>query len=59
MTIRLRISITLLVLTLAGLFSVPALWAAEQSTCIGCHSDESILKALFTPPKLDQGEGEG
>ncbi len=33
--------------------------AAMQSSCITCHTSESILKKLCKPPQVAPGEGEG
>jgi hypothetical protein len=33
--------------------------AQKDSACIRCHTDESTLKSLFIPPKIEAGEGEG
>lgn len=32
---------------------------SKESGCIKCHTDEAILKSLFTPPKIEGEEGEG
>lgn len=49
---------TVLLATALVVLAAPAL-AAEQSGCVGCHTDEGRLKALFTPPKPGPSEGEG
>ncbi len=49
------------------LFAVPVLLlclyaystAATQSSCVTCHTSESILKKLCKPPEIPTGEGEG
>ena len=33
--------------------------AATQSSCVTCHTSESILKKLCKPPEIPVGEGEG
>lgn len=33
--------------------------AAMQSSCVTCHTSESILKKLCKPPQVPAGEGEG
>lgn len=32
---------------------------SKESTCVGCHTDETVLKSLFKPPKISLEEGEG
>lgn len=36
-----------------------AIPAAAKGSCIGCHTDEAVLKSLFSPPKAAPAEGEG
>jgi hypothetical protein len=31
----------------------------QKSTCINCHTNDAVLKSLFTPPKVEASEGEG
>ena len=31
----------------------------NESSCVKCHTDASMMKSLFKPPKVDLGEGEG
>lgn len=39
---------------------VPALYAAEDSSCVKCHANEAIMKSLHKPPAMPAGEsGEG
>ncbi|HAR96702.1 MAG TPA: hypothetical protein DCR97_12190 [Deltaproteobacteria bacterium] len=33
--------------------------SSESPGCVKCHTDEQILKSLYTPPKLGPSEGEG
>ena len=34
--------------------------AAEQASgCVKCHTDETMLKSLFSPPKIAASSGEG
>ena len=33
--------------------------AATQSSCVSCHTNDSILKKLCKPPQVPAGEGEG
>jgi hypothetical protein len=33
--------------------------AAATSSCQICHTNEGVLKALFKPPAMEAGEGEG
>ncbi|HPU29067.1 MAG TPA: hypothetical protein PLM71_01955 [Syntrophorhabdaceae bacterium] len=30
-----------------------------EETCVMCHGDENIIKALYKPAKIDFSEGEG
>ena len=32
---------------------------SKESTCVKCHTDETVLKSLFKPPKISLEEGEG
>ena len=33
--------------------------AADQVSCVKCHTDANVMKSLFKAPKVDLGEGEG
>jgi hypothetical protein len=33
--------------------------AADSSSCITCHTNESMMKILHKPPPMPEGEGEG
>ncbi|MCX8022176.1 MAG: hypothetical protein N2745_05320 [Syntrophorhabdaceae bacterium] len=32
---------------------------SAENGCIKCHTDESLLKSLYKPKKIDAAEGEG
>ncbi|MDD5168081.1 MAG: hypothetical protein PHN75_04625 [Syntrophales bacterium] len=34
-------------------------FAAPTSNCITCHTNDSIIKSLYKPPAMPEGEGEG
>jgi len=48
----------LISLSLFLLMTLSAGAAAPTSSCVTCHTSESILKAMVKPPALG-GEGEG
>ncbi len=50
--------VSILLLALTGFFSHSTI-AQDQSNCVGCHTNESILKALCRVPALSPGKGEG
>ena len=33
--------------------------AADEVSCIKCHTDANVMKSLFKAPKVEAGEGEG
>lgn len=33
--------------------------AADEVSCIKCHTDANVMKSLFKAPKVAPGEGEG
>ena len=33
--------------------------AADEVSCVKCHTDANVMKSLFKTPKIDLGEGEG
>ena len=33
--------------------------AAAKSSCLTCHTNEAMMKALYKPPKIEGGEAEG
>jgi len=39
--------------------SGPGFAAAAKSSCLGCHTNDRVMKALYKPPVLEGGEGEG
>lgn len=49
---------TVLAIGLLLTLATPVL-ATPSSGCVGCHTDEAMLKSLFTPPTLGPSEGEG
>lgn len=51
-----------LVFIVLSTFSGPSLSASTQagpSGCVDCHTDESSLKALYVPPKIEASKGTG
>jgi hypothetical protein len=34
-------------------------FAATPNTCVNCHTNESLMKAMYKPPVLPPSEGEG
>lgn len=51
--------IFLITIPLILLFIYGYTTAAMQSSCITCHTSDSILKKLCKPPQVAAGEGEG
>ncbi len=50
------LSFALIILIYGVAFAV----ADKDSGCVGCHTDEALMKSLFVPPKIGGGEeGEG
>jgi hypothetical protein len=33
--------------------------AADEVSCVKCHTDANVMKSLFKAPKIELGEGEG
>jgi hypothetical protein len=33
--------------------------AADEVSCVKCHTDANVIKTLFKAPKPEPGEGEG
>jgi hypothetical protein len=33
--------------------------AADEVSCVKCHTDTNVMKSLFKAPKVEGGEGEG
>ena len=33
--------------------------AAEKSSCLACHTNDAMMKALYKPPVIEGGEAEG
>jgi len=33
--------------------------APAKSSCLTCHTNEAMMKALYKPPKIESGEAEG
>jgi hypothetical protein len=49
-----------LVAFLFFLFAIGMANAADQTSgCVKCHTDEAIMKSLFSPPKIAASSGEG
>ena len=34
-------------------------FAEQNSGCVKCHTDDAVMRALFLPPKIATGSGEG
>lgn len=47
------------VLLLVFSFPSSSTIADDMNSCMICHTNESVLKALFKPPVVKAGEGEG
>lgn len=47
------------VLFLTFFFPSSSTIATGTSSCQLCHTNEGVLKALFKPPAMETGEGEG
>jgi hypothetical protein len=35
------------------------IFAASPNSCVTCHTNENLMKALHKPPPMPAGEGEG
>lgn len=51
--------IVLLALSFVFLAAGVANAAGQTSGCVKCHTDETTLKSLFSPPKVAVSSGEG
>jgi hypothetical protein len=47
------------ILLFSFFFPASATVATGTNSCQDCHTNESVLKALFKPPAMEVGEGEG
>jgi len=52
------LTLIFLICSLGGPWATPA-DAADEASCIKCHTDANVMKSLFKAPKIDLGEGEG
>jgi hypothetical protein len=41
------------------LWQGPGFAAAEKSSCLTCHTNDAMMKALYKPPAMESGEAEG
>jgi len=48
-----------LILLIIYVYTAGYTTAAMQSSCVTCHTSDSILKKLCKPPQVPAGEGEG
>ena len=49
----------ILLAAFAALCVSRAVLAATPNTCVNCHTNESLMKAMYKPPILPPSEGEG
>ncbi|MCX7982299.1 MAG: hypothetical protein N2572_05250 [Syntrophales bacterium] len=47
----------LLIVMVVFMLLFPSL--GDTSSCVSCHTNESIMKSLYRPPHIPAGEGEG
>jgi len=33
--------------------------SADSGSCVNCHTNEGVMKALYKAPAMPEGEGEG
>ncbi|MCE5263724.1 MAG: hypothetical protein LLG97_09350 [Deltaproteobacteria bacterium] len=50
-------AIAVLLLVLWQTFPLSA--AATKSSCLTCHTNDAMMKALHKPPKIESGRAEG
>jgi len=55
---RLKLRMILLA-AFAALCVSRAVLAATPNTCVNCHTNDSLMKAMYKPPALPPSEGEG
>lgn len=46
-------------IAIIALFSGSLIFAAAPSSCVTCHTNESLMKSLHKPPPMPASEGEG
>jgi hypothetical protein len=56
MKTKLALSFTLLLLLA---FHASSTVAAVKSSCLMCHTSDTIMKGLYKPPSMSASEGEG
>lgn len=39
--------------------AAPGFAAAAKSSCVSCHTNDKMMKALYKPPAMAGGEAEG
>jgi hypothetical protein len=52
-----RFIFSLLFIAFLQLFFTQATLAAVDSSCVTCHTNESLMKTLHKPPSMPEGEG--
>ena len=55
---RLKLRMILLA-AFAALCVSQGVLAATPNTCVNCHTNDSLMKAMYKPPALHPSEGEG
>jgi hypothetical protein len=55
---REKIIISLSVVSLLFFSSFPT-FAADEASCIKCHTNDAMMKSLYKPLPMPAGEGEG
>ncbi len=55
---RLKLRLILLA-AFAALCVSQGVLAATPNTCVNCHTNDSLMKAMYKPPALPPSEGEG
>ena len=55
---RLKLRMILLA-AFAALCVSQGVLAATPNTCVNCHTNDSLMKAIYKPPALPPSEGEG
>jgi hypothetical protein len=54
-----KIALVTILLPIFLVFLSVATTAKNESSCVGCHTDDSLLKKLCKVPPLPAGEGGG
>lgn len=54
-----RFIVSVMLVAIFQLVFAYAIYAAGDSSCVTCHTNESLMKSMHKPPVLPQNAGEG